>query len=216
MATSEADYEWRLIPLKCTKRRVRSTKENVPDLPLPRERDRWMSLVCGPRNLIRRPLRNFDKLRSRIPVIHVNRWPFKCSTSLGVVSGCCTNFHLPTALKCAYRNNLAAHLHNVEPGCWYRFPLGRGQFGQLNLTSLQSSFKLELNRQINPLVTDRICFLISCRGLFWVKIQKNSNYTSFDREFDADFENHIFRMFCELGDFIQNFKVLKWQFRLEN
>ncbi len=32
---------------------------------------------------------------------------------------------------------------------------------------------------------------------------------SFDREFDIDFENHIFNFFLKLGEFILNFKVLK-------
>ena len=36
------------------------------------------------------------------------------------------------------------------------------------------------------------CLLIGPRGSFLEKIQKNLNYTSFDREFDADSENQIF------------------------
>jgi hypothetical protein len=35
------------------------------------------------------------------------------------------------------------------------------------------------------------------------------NYTSFDREFDADFENDIFGKIGQLGEFISNFKVFK-------
>ena len=39
------------------------------------------------------------------------------------------------------------------------------------------------------------CFLIGCQGPFLKKILKNSKSTSFDGEFDADYENLIFRIF---------------------
>ena len=39
------------------------------------------------------------------------------------------------------------------------------------------------------------CFLIGCQGPFLDKILKNSKSTSFDGEFDADYENLIFRIF---------------------
>ena len=54
------------------------------------------------------------------------------------------------------------------------------------------------------------------RGPILVKIQKIINYTSLDREFDADFEKHIFRFFVQLGELILNIKVLKSSFRLIN
>ena len=50
---------------------------------------------------------------------------------------------------------------------------------------------------------------------FCSKFFKNSKYTSFDGEFDADYENRIFRIFWKLGEFILNLKVLKPQYLLE-
>ena len=53
------------------------------------------------------------------------------------------------------------------------------------------------NKSLNQIKTHiyRTCFLIGSRGSFFVKIKKNLKHTSFDREFDADFENRIFRLF---------------------
>ena len=52
------------------------------------------------------------------------------------------------------------------------------------------------------------------RGSFLVDILKNSIYTSFDREFNADFEILAFKAFYRLGEFIWNyyFKFLNRNF----
>ena len=62
-----------------------------------------------------------------------------------------------------------------------------------NLLDTLNYIKLKFKVRAWPFKeANRICVLIGSRGPILDKIQKNSKYISFDREFDADYENRIF------------------------
>ena len=129
------------------------------------------------------------------------------------------------ALKYAWCYTLTTHLHSVLLGrvelvCWLEFPQqgslvsetwiyceAHGTIGSGSISFLEMfhnlAHKLDNLYNIFDGGWSALCALNvrndvrrwCSRGPFLVEIFKNWNYTSLDREFDADGENRIFRIF---------------------